>query len=87
MKAGVAGHAPLAEAIKSAGTGETLSFAQQLGRMFSVDLPKVDASLLSTAAEQWKSFWLLPAGMAAVIAVLFFIAFWDKSADGGDANH
>jgi hypothetical protein len=87
MKAGVAGHAPLAEAIKAAGTGETLSFAQQLGRMFSVDLPKVDASLLSTAAEQWKSFWLLPAGMAAVIAVLFFIAFWDKSADGGDANH
>jgi nucleoside transporter len=87
MKSGVTGHAPLAEAIKSAGTGETLSFAQQLGRMFSVDLPKVDAGLLATASEQWKSFWLLPAGMAAVIAVLFFIAFWDKSADGEDSKH
>lgn len=87
MKAGVSGHAPLAEAIASSGTGETLSFAQQLGRMFSVEPPKVDAGLLATAAEQWKSFWLLPAGMAAGIAALFFIAFWDKSADGGDGGH
>jgi nucleoside transporter len=87
MKAGVTGHAPLAEAIKSAGTGETLSFARQLGRMFSVELPKVDAGLLATASEQWKSFWLLPAGMAAAIAVIFFLAFWDKSADGGDSQH
>ena len=84
MKAGVAGHAPLAEAIEAAGTGEKLSFGEQLGQMFSVGLPKVDATLLSTASYQWKTFWLLPAGMAAAIAVLFFIAFWDKSADGGE---
>jgi hypothetical protein len=55
--------------------------------MFSVGLPKVDATLLSTASAQWKTFWLLPAGMAAAIAVLFFLAFWDKSADGGDSKH
>lgn len=87
MKAGVAGHAPLADAIKAAGSVEELSFAKQLGQMFSVGLPEVDATLLSTASDQWKTFWLLPAGMAAAIAVLFFLAFWDKSADGGDSKH
>ncbi|MCW1923773.1 MFS transporter [Luteolibacter arcticus] len=87
MKVGVGGHAPLAEAIQAGSTGETPSFAQQLGQMFSVGLPKVDATLLSTASTQWKAFWLLPAGMAAVIAVLFLVAFWDKSADGGDTKH
>ena len=28
--------------------------------------------------EQWKDFWIVPAIMAAVIAVLFFVTFWDK---------
>jgi hypothetical protein len=27
---------------------------------------------------EWKAFWFLPAGMAAVITVIFFLAFWDK---------
>ena len=39
----------------------------------------------STTKEGWLSgaaeFWLLPAGLAAGIAVLFLITFWDKSAD------
>jgi hypothetical protein len=43
--------------------------------------------LLETAAAQWKTFWLLPAGMAAVIAIIFFATFWDKSADGNDTKH
>jgi len=87
MKAGVPDHAALAAAIKDASPVQELSFARQLGQMFSVGLPEVDAVLLSSASLQWKAFWLLPAGMAAVIAVIFFIAFWDKSADGGDAKH
>jgi hypothetical protein len=87
MGAGVTDHAALATAIKEASPAQELSFAQQLGQMFSVGLPKVDANLLSTVSNQWKSFWLLPAGMAAAIAVIFFVAFWDKSADGGDAKH
>jgi hypothetical protein len=87
MKSGVPGHAPLAEAIKAASTAEELSFAQQLGQMFSVGLPKVDATLLATASAQWKTFWLLPAGMAAAVAVIFFLSFWDKSADGGESKH
>lgn len=82
MKSGVGGHGELAGAIAAAGAAQELTFAQQLGQMFSVGLPKVDATLLATASGQWKTFWLLPAGMAAAIGVLFFIAFWDKSADG-----
>jgi len=87
MGAGVTDHAALAGAIKAASPAQELTFAQQLGQMFSVGLPKVDAKLLEITSGQWKSFWLLPAGMAAGIAVLFFVAFWDKSADGDDAKH
>ena len=28
---------------------------------------------------QWKDFWVYPAMMAAVIAVIFFVAFCDKT--------
>jgi hypothetical protein len=50
--------------------------------MFSVNMPEsVDASLISQSAQLWKQYWLFPAGMAAVIAVIFFVAFWDKSAE------
>jgi hypothetical protein len=83
MKANVHGHAGLAAAITGAQAKETLTFAAQLGQMFSVGLPKVDAALLATAAAQWKTFWLIPSGLAAVVAGLFFVAFWDRSADGG----
>ncbi|MEI7926915.1 MAG: MFS transporter [Verrucomicrobiales bacterium] len=87
MTAQVGGHAALATAIKEATIPQTLSFGQQLGQMFSVGLPKVNPNLLQTASTQWKTFWLLPAGMAAVVALIFFILFWDKSADGGDSKH
>ena len=26
----------------------------------------------------WKNYWLFPAGMAAVIFILFALLFWDK---------
>ena len=87
MAAGIQSHAPLAAAIKAASPVQELSFAQQLGQMFSVGLPQVNAELLKTTALQWKAFWLLPAGMAGVIAILFFMTFWDKSADGNDTKH
>jgi len=29
--------------------------------------------------EQWKEFWIFPAIMAAVIGVIFFVTFWDKT--------
>jgi nucleoside transporter len=81
MKANVAGHAPLAAAITGAQAAANPTFAAQLGQMFSVGLPKVDASLLATAAAQWQTFWLIPAGMAAAVACVFFLAFRDRSAD------
>ena len=83
MGAGVGGHAQLAAAITTAaGPAEKLSYAQQFGQMFSVGLPQVDAALLGRVAGQWQSFWLLPAGMAAAVAVLFALTFHDRSADG-----
>jgi len=87
MTAQVAGHAELATAIKEAAVPQTLSFGQQLGQMFSVGLPDVNPNILQAASSQWKAFWLLPAGMAGAIAILFFLFFWDKSADGGDSKH
>jgi len=86
MKAKVPGHAALEAAIKVARGEETLTFAQQLGRMFSVGLPKVDAGLLADVSAQWKTFWLIPSGMAAAVACLFFVAFWDRSADPKDGS-
>ena len=81
MKAHVTGHAKLAAAIQGAQAPESLSYAAQLGQMFSVGLPKVDAALLATASAQWKTFWLIPSGLAAAIACVFFLAFWDRGAD------
>jgi nucleoside transporter len=59
------------------------TFGEKLAQMFSVRLPEVDPELLNTTMAQWKSYWMLPAGMAAVIAVVFFLGFWDR---GGRTN-
>lgn len=44
----------------------------------------------STTKAGWitgaADFWLMPAGFAAAIAVLFFVAFWDKSVDANAAT-
>lgn len=72
----------LKEDIAAARPEETLTYAQQLGRMFSHSLPDgIDQSLLSETMLQWKTFWLLPAAMAAGVLVLFALGFWDRSAD------
>ena len=46
--------------------------------MFSVEKLAVDPGLVSNAMGAWKSFWTTPALMAAAIAVLFFVGFWDR---------
>ncbi len=75
----------LATAITDARGEQTLTFGQKLAQMFSIDLPDgVDTGLLTKAMEQWKAFWMFPAIMAAVIAVLFFATFWDKTQVGND---
>lgn len=58
---------------------QELSTLQMLGKMFSVNMPNVDAGLLAETAAQWKTFWLLPCGMAAVIMVIFALAFHPRA--------
>ena len=78
--AAVPGYAPLDAAITAARPVAELSFGEKLIKLFSVDLPAaVDSALLSTATEQWKAFWIFPAILAAGIAVIFFVTFWDKT--------
>ena len=75
----------LAGAIGAARGEETLGFGQMLAKMFSVNMPDgIDADLLGRAMGQWKDFWMFPALMAAAIAVIFFLAFWDKIEVGDD---
>ncbi|MFC1584819.1 MFS transporter [Fibrobacterota bacterium] len=68
----------LDSAIKAVRPEESLSFLQSLGRMFSVEKLSVDPTIISNAMSSWKAFWFLPAIMASVIAVVFFLGFWDK---------
>lgn len=83
----------LTAAISEASSAEPLSFFDSLKKMFSVESLNVDAQLLAETMDQWRSFWFVPAGMAAVIALVFFVAFWDKMSNyekvedtaGGDA--
>ncbi|MCH7227507.1 MFS transporter [Haloferula sp. A504] len=76
---GVSGFVPLEAQIKGIRGAEESSFLQQLGQMFSMDMPDgVDPDLLTSTMEQWKEFWILPALIAGGIAVLFFLSFWDK---------
>jgi len=70
----------LTAAIGSDRAAETLTFSEQLANMFAVKMPaSIDTELLTKTSELWKAYWLLPAGMAAAIAVIFFIAFRDRS--------
>ena len=65
---------------------EQLGFGEQLGRMFAVDLPApIDPGLLAETMLQWENFWIYPALMAGGIAVIFFLAFWDKVEISNDA--
>jgi nucleoside transporter len=78
-----------------------ISFLQQLGQMFSVSMPEgvkdvvitdpsevkgAEENLLFVTMNQWKSYWLLPAGMAGAIAALFFVAFRDKKKSATDGE-
>lgn len=70
----------LNNAITEARPEETLTFGQKLAKLFSVDMPEsVDANLISETMAQWKEYWMFPAILAAIITVIFFAAFWDKT--------
>jgi nucleoside transporter len=77
----------LTAAIGSGRAVETLTFSEQLANMFAVKMPaSIDSELLTKTSELWKAYWLLPAGMAAAIAVIFFIAFRDRSVDAKEGE-
>jgi len=69
----------LNNAISAQASTEQVTFLQSLSRMFSVSPPEgVDPALLNETFAQWKSYWLLPAGMAAVVLVIFALLFHEK---------
>ncbi|MCA8987812.1 MAG: MFS transporter, partial [Planctomycetaceae bacterium] len=74
----VKAHGDLAAAITAARPEGDLGYIEKLTQMFNVDLPGVDPELLSSAMNQWQSFWWYPAGMAGAIALIFFLFFWDQ---------
>lgn len=77
----------LSAAIAEGRAGGELTFGQQLSQMFAVSMPEsVDPDLLARTSDLWKSYWMFPALMATAIGVVFFLAFWDKSADEGDVD-
>ncbi len=82
---GVTKFGDLDGAIKAGRGEQEFSFFEQLGQMFSVEMPDgVDPALLADTMAQWKSFWMFPAIMAGAIALIFFFAFWDKVSISSD---
>ena len=76
---GVGKSAELEGAIKEAREASDPGVFEQLGQMFSVDMPTgTDINIIADTMMQWKSFWIFPAVMAAVITVIFFVAFRDN---------
>jgi len=52
---------------------------ERLGQMFTVDMPAtVDPELITSGMEQWRAYWMYPAVFALIVAVIFFVGFWDK---------
>lgn len=80
----------LAESIAAARESTEMGFLQKFTEMFSQSIPDaVSEELVTETMNQWNQFWMLPAYMAAAIAVIFFLAFWDRvdrEAAVGDAD-
>ena len=72
----VTGHKALETAITLAKPVEDLSFIQKTSKMFSVNMPNIDGTILADTVVQWKELWILPCIMATVIMVIFAAAFW-----------
>lgn len=81
-----AGHASLMENIKvSIGNQPAPSFFESMTGMFGKGYPTgVEPERVTKAMSDWSYYWLFPAGMAVVIAILFFVSFHDKIAVAED---
>jgi MFS family permease len=70
----------IAAAEKLAPVQEMNYLAATFGQMFERSLPdKVDHAALGQAMIQWHSFWMVPAILAGVVFVIFFLLFWDRT--------
>ncbi len=78
-----ANHVPLMENLAAAaGDQPEPGVIESLLGMFGKGYPEgVDPELVTKAMIDWKNYWFFPAGMAAVILVIFVIFFHDKSVD------
>ncbi|MGB2351290.1 MAG: nucleoside permease [Akkermansiaceae bacterium] len=74
-----ANHGALMENIMTTSSAAESGFLDSLLGMFGKGYPEgVDAELIARAMTDWKNYWLFPAGMAAVIFVVFALFFWDR---------
>ena len=72
---------------QAAGEKEASSFIDSTLGMFGKGHPEgVDSDILSTTMTQWKNYWMFPAGMAAVIFIIFALFFWDKVSTDDDTS-
>ncbi len=66
------------EALSDEIPGGDLTYWESFGKMFLVDKPEIPGTLLMDTMMQWKTFWMFPCVMAAVITVIFFLLFWER---------
>ncbi len=67
-------------AIKALQPETELSFFQLFGKMFTRSLPEnLDSALLLKTMTEWQNYWMLPAILATIVFVLFFLLFWDRT--------
>ena len=72
---------------QAAGEKKASSFIDSTLGMFGKGHPEgVDSDILSTTMTQWKNYWMFPAGMAAVIFIIFALFFWDKVSTDDDTS-
>ncbi|MBX2850685.1 MAG: MFS transporter [Phycisphaeraceae bacterium] len=73
-------HQPLIDNITQLkGEAPAPSFMDTMLGMFGKGYPEgIDPTLVEKAMADWQNYWYFPAGMAAVIMVIFAVAFWDK---------
>ena len=84
---GVGSQKALLDHLKELRGEESRSFIESLTAMFNKGYPEgVDTSLVTDTMAQWKAYWIFPAGMAAVIFVVFAVAFWDKVSTDEEKN-
>jgi nucleoside transporter len=76
-----ANHSALMENIKATTSGQPApTFLESMAGMFGKGYPEgVNPELVTKAMIDWKHYWLFPAGMAAVIALIFLLLFRDNT--------